>query len=334
MIEIIGRKCHDSIASKLKPKLSFDENADFGAWRESVKEKLIELLGLEIIAENACDADLVIEEDLEFDEYRRIRFVFNSEIDCPVPCYLGIPKGEKGQKYPLAISLQGHSSGFHNDYGIVKFEDDTGPEGRGTHAIQAIRNGFAVLSIEMRSRGERITYGGCDFQAKNAFMLGRTVIGERVWDVSRALDLMDRFENVDTDRVMVFGDSGGGTASFYAGCLDERIGVVAPCYAFCTYQDSIMAMQHCVCNHIPSAYRYFEMQDLACLIAPRKLLAINGEQDPIFPFEAAKRGFETVKRIYAAAGASEDSCRLCSTPKGHYWMTDMIWEYINGFVAW
>lgn len=337
MIEISGIKCHGELAKRTRPRLSFDESRNFGEWRDSVKEKLTELLGLDVIAENACEPSLVIEEDERFDGYRRIRFVFMSEKDAPVPCYLGIPEGEEGKKYPLAISLQGHSTGFHNDYGIVKTDDDTGPEGRGTHAIQAIRNGFAVLSIEQRSRGERkspASYGvECDFQAKTAFMLGRTIIGERVWDVSRALDLMERFENIDTERVMVFGDSGGGTASYYAGCIDDRIGVVAPCYAFCTYKDSIMAMYHCICNHIPSAYRYFEMQDLACLIAPRKLIAINGELDPIFPIEPAAKAFETVKRIYAAAGA-EDNCRLCTTPKGHYWMPELVWGYIKEFTGW
>ena len=334
MIEIIGRRCHDTIVGKLKPKLSFDENIDFDVWRFNVREKLTELLGLDVIAENACEPNIIIEEDLQLDGYRRIRFVFYSETDCPVPCYLGIPTGEEGRKYPLAISLHGHSSGFHNDYGIMKFDDDSGPEGRGTHALQAIKNGFAVLSIEQRSRGERATYGGCDFQTKNAFMLGRTMIGERVWDVSRAIDIVGRFESVDTDRIMLFGDSGGGTATFYAGCIDERIDVVVPCYAFCPYKDSIMAMQHCICNHIPSAYKYFEMQDLTCLIAPRKFLAINGELDPIFPIGPAKEAFETVERIYSSAGAPAENCRLRVTPKGHYWMTDLIWEYIKEFTGW
>ena len=337
MIEINGMKCHAEIAKKNRPLLSFDESKDFGEWRDKVKEKLVELLGLDIIAENSCESEMVIEEDIICDGYRRIRFVFMSEADSPVPCYLGIPIGEEGKKYPLAISLQGHSSGFHNDYGIMKFDDDTGPEGRGTHAVQAIRNGFAVLSIEQRSRGERkstAAYGvECDFQAKTAFMLGRTIIGERVWDVSRTLDLMDRFDAVDLDRVMVFGDSGGGTASFYAGCIDERIKVVAPCYAFCPYKSSIMAMYHCICNYIPSAYRYFEMQDLACLIAPRKLIAINGELDPIFPIGPAKEAFETVNRIYAVAGV-EDNCRIVTTEKGHYWMVEPIWQYIKEFTGW
>jgi hypothetical protein len=338
MVEIVGRKCHDTVVGKTQLKLAYDENTDFATWKANVREKLTELLGLDVIAENACEPNIIIEEDLQFDGYRRIRFVFYSETDCPVPCYLGIPTGEEGKKYPLAISLHGHSSGFHNDYGIIKFDGDTGPEGRGTHAIQAIRNGFAVLSIEQRSRGERETKNtqtaGCDFQTKTAFMLGRTMIGERVWDVSRAIDIIDRFENIDTDRIMLFGDSGGGTATFYAGCIDDRIDVVVPCYAFSPYKASIMDMYHCICNYIPSAYRYFEMQDLTCLIAPRKFLAINGELDPIFPIDPAREAFETVKKIYAAAGAPEDNCRLCTTPKGHYWMADMIWDYINEFTGW
>lgn len=45
-------------------------------------------------------------------DYRFIRFTFESEYDEIVPCYLLIPKLGK-EKYPVAITLQGHTTGFH-----------------------------------------------------------------------------------------------------------------------------------------------------------------------------------------------------------------------------
>lgn len=70
------------------------------------------------------------------------------------------------------------------------------------------------------------------------------------------------------------------------------------------------------------------MQDLACLIAPRNLIAIAGKEDDIFLIEGVRRGFSTVKAIYSAVGA-EGNCKLIETPKGHYWCEDIVWEYIN-----
>jgi hypothetical protein len=69
------------------------------------------------------------------------------------------------------------------------------------------------------------------------------------------------------------------------------------------------------------------MQDLAALIAPRRLILVNGEQDDIFPVEGVKEGFKTVRSIYETCGVGE-RCRLAITPKHHYWCEDIVWEHI------
>ena len=89
-----------------------------------------------------------------------------------------------------------------------------------------------------------------------------------------------------------------------------------------------MNWYHCSCNFIPSSYLWFEMQDLACLIAPRRLAIVSGVEDQIFPIGGVERGYETVKSVFADAGAP-DSCRLVTTPKGHWWCEDIIWSTIK-----
>ena len=117
-------------------------------------------------------------------------------------------------------------------------------------------------------------------------------------------------------------------ASFYAACVDERISVCAPSCAFCPYPESILKFYHCSCNYIPQAFRYFDMQDLACLIAPRKLAIIAGKYDTAFLIDGVKRGYETVEKIYEQAGV-KDNCRLVVTDKGHWWCEEIIWEVIK-----
>ena len=75
---------------------------------KEIKKKYISLLGLDVIEQNACDPDLLIEETKEFETYTRIHYTFKSENDVVVPCYLLIPKLGK-EKYPVCICLQGHS---------------------------------------------------------------------------------------------------------------------------------------------------------------------------------------------------------------------------------
>jgi hypothetical protein len=70
------------------------------------------------------------------------------------------------------------------------------------------------------------------------------------------------------------------------------------------------------------------MQDLSCLIVPRKLVVIAGIDDPIFPIVGVKRGFERVQEIFEE-NKVETNCRLEITPKDHWWCEDIVWSAIN-----
>lgn len=312
---------------KEKVLLAYDEKNNFAEWRERVREKYTELLGLDVIAENACEIMVEIEECVETDEYTRYRYVFESEKGCFVPCYLLIPRTQK-EKYPVCICLQGHTTGFHISIGEGKYEGDDKALSTSTFALDAVKNGYAALAIEQRGMGERTTLQaergrsltcGCMFTAMTALMLGRTVIGERVWDVSKAIDSLEFFKDkLDIEDITLLGTSGGGTATYYAACYDERIKTAAASCALSTYRASIGNVWHCSCNYIPGIARFFDMGELSALIAPRKLLVFAGEIDPIFPLSAAKEVYSVIEKIYARAGAPEN-CKLTVFPgKPHY----------------
>ena len=88
---------------KNKPLLVYDEK-NYIEWKEQVKEKSIELFGLDSIAQNACDIKVEIEECVEADEYTQYRYVFESEKGCFVPCYLLLPLSEFERKTVIQIA--------------------------------------------------------------------------------------------------------------------------------------------------------------------------------------------------------------------------------------
>ena len=334
MMEIKGELCYQLLMNSQTPQLTFNGDRDYSKWKTEVREKLMELVGMKNIEKNACPLNLQIESEEQKDGYKQIRFVFESEKGAFVPCYLLIPDTGK-EKYPVAITLQGHSTGFHNSVGIVKYEQDVPYQPRGQFAVQAVRNGFIALAIEQRGMGERRPTARhqrganmCEYTAHIALLLGRTILGERMWDVSKAIDVLSQFSQCDLDKIVLTGNSGGGTMTYYASCYDERIKVAVPSCAFCSYERSIMNWFHCSCNFIPHAYEWFEMQDLACLIAPRNLVVVAGELDEIFPIDGVETGYETVKEIYQKEGVS-NNCRLVKTPKAHWWCDDIVWNAIR-----
>lgn len=338
MLKINGDLCHELFLDSQKQLLAYNDQSDFFAWRENLKEKFIELIGVKEIEKNACPINVEIEEEIEFETYKRIRFTFESEKGSVVPCYLLIPKNAS-KKLPLVITLQGHTTGFHNSIGVPKYEEDYVKVERNSFAVQAVERGYVALAIEQRAMGERKTnihepdkIRMCAFQALTAFELGRTLVGERVWDVSKAIDAMSYFSNlVDLDKIVITGNSGGGTASFYSAIYDKRIKICAPSCAFASYKTSIMKLYHCGCNYIPGALKWFDMGDLTALVAPRPLTIFAGEKDIIFPLTSVKSAFDTAEKIYERIGAKEN-VKLLTHPYGHLWEPELIWQAIDSEV--
>ena len=331
----------DNIHEKLfleKPKLAFSDSVDYSSWKKQIKDKYIELLGLDNIAKNDCPLKVEIEDVKETDEYIRYRYTFESEKESIVPCYLLIPKTGK-EKYPVCVCLQGHTTGFHISIGEKKYDQDDEPLKTSTFALDAVKRGFAALCLEQRGMGERTTpldiraraiKCGCYHTAMTALLLGRTIIGERVWDVHKGIDSLDYFkEHLNLDDITVIGNSGGGTATYYSACFDERIKMAVSACSICTYKDSIANRWHCSCNYIPRAAEYFDMGELACLIAPRKLLVCNGETDSIFPLNGAKEVYKVIEKIYKIENVPNNVRMIVFPDKPHYFDKEMVFNTIK-----
>ncbi|AHG01651.1 hypothetical protein HALLA_04425 (plasmid) [Halostagnicola larsenii XH-48] len=159
-------------------------------------------------------------------------------------------------------------------------------------------------------------------------LFGRTLAGERTWDVLRLVDFVENEEILDDSRIAITGHSGGAAVSMFAAALDERLSPVALNAYFCTFKDSIIAIDHCECNYVPGIFRLGEMWDIAGAIAPRQLTIATGDEDPIFPINGTKRAFSRLEQIYLNAGA-EDACELFVGSGAHRYYPKGVWPTIE-----
>jgi len=327
---------HEHLLKNAPRTLAFRPRRDFAAWRAAVDRKLREIVGL---MPDPVPLDVRVEFEEEHEQFREKRFIFASEAFADVPCHLLLPKTGT-PPFPVVICLQGHSTGMHISLGRAKYDgDEKSLGGDRDFAIQAVRQGYAALVMEQRCFGERKdcrhenVKQTCQHAAMVALMLGRTMIGERVWDVSRAIDALGEFPEVDRERIACMGNSGGGTITYFATCLEPRIKVAMPSCYVCTFRDSIGTIDHCADNYLPGVMRYFEMGDLAGLIAPRPLIVVAGREDGIFPIKAVYETYETIKKIYAAAHAP-DKCALVIGEGGHRFYADDAWPVFKRLSGW
>lgn len=296
--------------------------SEFRQWRQELRSEILRLLGIggrelpPVVAElvQTIDRGLYCEEKYSLKVGEQVR----------TPMYVLVPKREPPFKPILA---------FHGHYPSVRYILGDYPDAETAREQLAVDNnyaqtlaqaGYLVCAIEQRGFGERKTQdtsGGpfprsCRHLSFEYMLQGRTLIGERCWDGICAINYLKTRSDVVQDVLGCTGHSGGGCTVLWLSAIDPRITVSVPASYFCSFKASILSQSHCECNYVPGILALAEMGDLAALIAPRPFRAINGENDPIFPVQAAASQFETVKRAYALHDAL-DACSLAIHPGAH-----------------
>ena len=328
---------HRHLVSKMVPSLQYD-GGDVRKWQGRLRRKLRQLAG-EMPKERCALRPRQL--------WRRRhplgaieKVAFTAEPHADVVAYVCLPKGVE-PPYTFMICLQGHSTGMHNSIAVQR-EDESKPhevEGDRDFGLGCLQRGIAALCIEQRSFGERreqvqehMSNHGCHDATMHALMLGRTLIGERVFDVDRGIDYLASRGDVDMGSIGVMGNSGGGTISVFSAALLPRIAYAMPSCYFCTFRDSIMSIYHCADNYIPGLLPYAEMADVVGLFAPKPVVLVAGKDDPIFPVKGTRRAFRDLRRIYDAAGA-KGRCHLVVGEGGHRFYANDAWPVMLKEIA-
>lgn len=329
---------HKHLMAIEKPLLHFRPGMDIKQWKCNLKEKLSSCIG--IIPQQKCslNAQTLWKKNNEYGSIEKV--IFASEPFSDIPAYVCIPKNCK-PPYTFVICLQGHTSGMHHSIARQCDEKTPSDEKSSDHdfAIGCLKRGLAAICIEQRSFGERrelkqqaISPHGCHDAAMHALMLGRTLAGERVWDVERTIDYLETRSDVEMNKIGIMGSSGGGTTLMYACALLDRIAFAMPACSFCLYRDSIMSIYHCADNYLPGLLRYAEMSDIMGLFAPRPLTVVAGKKDPVFPIDAVKKAFAELRIIYSAYNKPEN-CKLVIGEEGHRFYADKSWPIMLKMTA-
>lgn len=325
---------HRRLMDNMQPSMAFD-GGDVGGWQARLRPKVRELVGFPNGERIPLNPRSLWKRDHPYGTIEKL--VFNSEPGSDVLAYLCLPANAVSP-YPFFICVQGHTTGMHHSIAVERDDNSIPMEVAGDRdfGLQCMARGIGALCIEQRSFGERrelvqeqVSTHGCHDASMHALMLGRTLIGERVFDVDRGLDFLEMRDDVDWSRIGIMGNSGGGTISLFSAALLRRIKFAMPSCYFCTFRDSMMSIYHCADNYVPGLLKYAEMADVMGLFAPRPVVLVCGVEDTIFPVDATRRAFSDLQRVYRAAGAG-DRCHLIEGAGGHRFYADDAWPVMLG----
>ncbi len=334
------RKHFRNVLSNGQQKYAFrtDYPGGFEGWQKQARPVLRKLIGLDKISEQVGEHSYKVElmqiDDLG--EYTRQCGQIETEPHIQIKFWLLKPKQEG--PFPLAIFPHGHDSrGYDTSAGVYhdRAHRKSSLSGDRDVAVQAVRRGFLAIAPATRGLADgglpdpKSRHGdrGCRAQLMHCLLAGRTAIGERVWDMQRMIDWAATLPDVDTTNVLMVGNSGGGVTTLYAAACDERITIAVPSCSFTTYTSPNGYIYHCDCNLIPGILEFGKMSDVAGLIAPRHLLAVNGRKDSLHSYADINRSARHAQAIFAAAGYS-DRFEHRWGDQGHRFYKDLMWAFI------
>jgi dienelactone hydrolase len=324
------------LAQGLHPSLTFS-GGELEAWRARLRPAVRERLALDRPVPAPLEPRMLWRRERPEGLVEKVQFTVEPGLDAVA--YLGFPSGVE-PPYPCVICLQGHSTGMHVSLGVDRSTELEGIDVRGDRdiAVQAMRRGFAVLCLEQRGFGERGDHGherfnSCHRPALSALLQGRTLLGDRVFDVDRAIDYLCTRREIDPARIGAVGNSAGGTASLYAAALLPRVSFAIPSSCFSRFAASWAARYFCACGYVPRMMEIADLSDIVGLAAPKPMVLALGRLDRGLPIEDTRRAFAQVERIYAAAGAS-DRVRLVIGDEGHRFYGEASWRALEELLPW
>lgn len=314
---------------------------EFEAWKKTTKEHLWELLGMQYMEK--CELMPVIEECVTMEDgITREKVIIQTEPDVWMPMYVLIPPYEKRanpehEKMSCFIAPCGHQGAGKysiaglSEYGLIqeriqKFQYDYG--------LQMAKRGFVTICPDARGFGERrddkyddMTDQGnigcsCYQLAHMAEPLGETVCGMNTWDLIRLIDYIEQRNEWRLDNLGCIGFSGGGMQTLWLAALDERIKQLIISGYFYGYKDSLLILNgNCNCNYIPHLWEYYDMGDIASLIAPRPVMIQSCREDHLNGPRGLDNVYEQLKILKKAYAFYEKEDKILHDIEegGHSW---------------
>ena len=279
---------------------SLKNTADWKRNRETYRKQLFEMLSLDPLPARG-DLKATVTGKVEKDDFVVENIHFQSLPGLYVTANLYLPK-KVDKPLPTVLYLTGHGPVIRDgvSYGNkVTYQH---------HGIWFARHGYACLIVDSLQLGEILGLHHGTYREAMWWWNSRgyTPAGVEAWNCIRALDYLETRPDIDKSRFAATGRSGGGAYSWWIVALDDRIKAAAPVAGITDLHDHVVdgtVEGHCDCMFTVNTYRW-DYAQVAALAAPRPLLIVNTDRDPIFPLDGVVRIHSLVRDVYRSYNAA------------------------------
>lgn len=270
------------------------------AWQKQVRAKLLEAVQSQEPRSTLEEVPLAVEvgppEDKGTYTLSTVSFQANNKTAKRIAGLLAVPK--KPGPLPGMICLHGHG-------------------GSAKHAFDAkgIYHGFA----DRFARGGYVVFAPSFGHRKYAAMV--------LWDLMRAVEVLQSRPEVDSTKMGVAGLSMGGEWAMLLAACDERMQAAVISGWMCS-NEGILSVGNCPCWKMPGLLELADSAEINLLIAPRPVLFETAERDIYIPVAHSKQAYARLLAGYKVFGA-EAAIQQDVFPGQHEWHGKLAYPMID-----
>jgi hypothetical protein len=269
------------------------------AWQNELRTKLFKLLKLDDLVPklSAIPFDAKEVKTWEMPGFTVKEMTIQSTPGRRMEIVLTIPKDSKGP-LPAVVCIAGHGS---NKFSVYSNAKAFGPRPADASDGSPLYKGFAS---ELAKKGY-VTIATLVSQ-HDVYEPGRTLMGERLWDLMRSTSYLESLPNVDKSRIGCAGLSLGGEMAMWLAAMDPRMVAVASC-GWLTSMDQL-EQNHCLCWKFDGLRELVDWADVFGMIAPKPLQCQNGRKESALGFNPtlAAQVMAEIRPIYKDFGKPEN----------------------------
>ena len=199
------------------------------------------------------------------------------------------PKNSPG-KHPAVLSPHGHWQ-----YGRLENQPlDSGPE----FGMNLARQGYVAFLWDMVGYNDTLQVPH-QFGSPQEQLWGFGPLGLQLWNSIRAIDFVASLEDVDPTRIGMSGASGGGTQTFIAAAVDDRIAFDAP-----VSMVSAIYAGGDICENAPGMRFRANNLEIAAMFAPKPMLLVAATGD--WTRNTMTEELPAIRQIYQLYGKPEN----------------------------
>jgi len=293
------RKAESYISQETAQKDEIHDIPAFEARRSALQQKFMEAIGG--LPTERTPLNAKITGTIDFENATIQKVVFESLPKMYVTANLYIPKG-LDKPTPAVLMTCGHSN---NGKAAVAYQQV---------ALDLAANGIIVLLMDPIGQGERFQYdlyddngtymiGSCSrehtYIGQQCILTGSNVARFMIWDMMRAIDYLESLDIVDSSRIGLTGNSGGGTQTSYMMFCEPRLAAAMPCCYISSRLDymktgQVQDAEQIVHGIVSSGINH---DDLITGMAPRPIRLGVARYD-FFCADGAEKTYHKARKIY------------------------------------